>query len=454
MNVSHRKIGKSILTGMLALILMSLLTPAITTTTFAAPTAPTMSSLTFRDTMRKLWEDHVTWTRLFIVNAIAGLPDTDATTQRLLANQTDLGNAIKPYYGEAAGNQLTALLRDHILGAAAVLTAAKAGDTAGVQAASDKWYANGDDIATFLNSANPTAWPLDTLKMDMKMHLDQTLTEAVDHLKGNYTADVADYDKVNEHILAMADTLSAGIISQFPTSFTAGPSDAAVSLHLAMRKLWEDHVTWTRLFIVSASAGLPETDATTQRLLANQTDLGNAVKAYYGDAAGTQLTSLLRDHILGAAAVLTAAKAGDTAGVQAASDKWYANADDIATFLNAANPGMWPLDTLKMDMKMHLDQTLTEAVDHLKGNYTADVADYDKVNEHILAMADTLSAGIAGQFPAQFGGAGSPPATIGMPHTGVAQNQVSHMLTWALGAFGLMLISSGVWVMRRRSIRI
>ncbi|MEP6775938.1 MAG: glycosyltransferase, partial [Chloroflexota bacterium] len=151
MNPSHRKIGKSILTTMLALMLMTLLSPAMTTTTLAAPTSATMSTLTFRDTMRKLWEDHVTWTRLFIVSAVAGLPDIDATTQRLLANQTDIGNAIKPYYGEAAGNQLTALLRDHILGAAAVLTAAKAGDTAATQTASDKWYANGDDIATFLN---------------------------------------------------------------------------------------------------------------------------------------------------------------------------------------------------------------------------------------------------------------------------------------------------------------
>lgn len=103
---------------------------------------------------------------------------------------------------------------------------------------------------------------------------------------------------------------------------------------------------------------------------------------------------------------------------------------------------------------MHLDQTLADAVDHLKGNYTADVADYDKVHEHILAMADALSSGIVGQFPAQFGGAGTPPTTIGMPHTGVAQNQVSDMLGWAVGAFGLMLISSGIWVMRKRSVQI
>ena len=76
--------------------------------------------------MRKLWEDHVTWTRLAIVSFAAGLPDLQATEDRLLRNQTDIGNAIKPYYGQAAGNRLTALLREHILGAVALLQAAKA----------------------------------------------------------------------------------------------------------------------------------------------------------------------------------------------------------------------------------------------------------------------------------------------------------------------------------------
>src|SRR5262245_8661468 len=88
----------------------------------------TPQRLAFHDDMRKLWEDHITWTRLFIVSFAAGLPDTDPTAQRLLQNQTDLGNAIKPFYGDAAGNQLTALLHDHILIAADLLTAAKAGD--------------------------------------------------------------------------------------------------------------------------------------------------------------------------------------------------------------------------------------------------------------------------------------------------------------------------------------
>jgi hypothetical protein len=91
-----------------------------------------------RNAMRKLWEDPITWTRFYIISAVHNLPDKDATTQRLLANQTDIGNAIEPFYCEAAGNQLTALLKDHILGTADLLSAAQAGDKAKLDAASQK----------------------------------------------------------------------------------------------------------------------------------------------------------------------------------------------------------------------------------------------------------------------------------------------------------------------------
>jgi hypothetical protein len=175
--------------------------------------------LAFHDSMRKLWEDHVTWTRLFIVSFAAGLPDTDATAQRLLQNQTDLGNAIKPFYGDAAGRQLTALLREHILIAADLLKAAKAGDSAGLADANARWYANADEIATFLHNANPKEWPLDEMKLMMREHLDLTLAEAVARLQGDWPADIAAYERVHQEILHMADMLSAGIIHQFPKHF-------------------------------------------------------------------------------------------------------------------------------------------------------------------------------------------------------------------------------------------
>jgi hypothetical protein len=177
------------------------------------------SQLAFHDQMRKLWEDHITWTRNVIISFGADLPDLNAVLARLLQNQTDIGNAIKPYYGEAAGDQLTALLREHIFGAAKVLAALKAGDQQALQAALDAWYANAHDIAVFLNSLNPKNWPLAEMDQMMRDHLDATTREAVARHQGNWSADVAAYDAVHVQALTMADMLSGGIIAQFPRLF-------------------------------------------------------------------------------------------------------------------------------------------------------------------------------------------------------------------------------------------
>lgn len=173
----------------------------------------------FHDAMRKLWEDHITWTRLAIVSFAADLPDLQATEARLMRNQVDIGDAIKPYYGTAAGNRLTVLLKEHIAGAVALMQAAKTGDQPLVKQRTDEWYVNGNQIADFLAKANPRNWPRATMRQMMKGHLDMTLQEAVNRLNGRFDADVRDYDAVHRHILRMADALSAGIMKQFPRRF-------------------------------------------------------------------------------------------------------------------------------------------------------------------------------------------------------------------------------------------
>ena len=176
--------------------------------------------LALSNAMRKLWEDHITWTRMVIVDFAAGLPDLTFAEKRLLRNQTDIGNAIKPYYGTAAGNALTKLLRTHILEAVPVLTYAKSGDRAKLRTALAAWYANGNQIAALLTKANPTAWPLSMTRSMMKNHLDLTTKEAVARLQGKWAADIAAYDAVHREILQMADMLTAGIVQQFPKQFS------------------------------------------------------------------------------------------------------------------------------------------------------------------------------------------------------------------------------------------
>ena len=185
----------------------------------AAKGSVTGSEFALRQGMRSLWEDHVSWTRLAIISLTTDSPDTKATVARLLRNQSDIGNAIKPYYGAKAGTGLTQLLREHILIAADLVAAAKAGDKAKLNAALKTWYVNGRQIAAFMTKANPDAWPLSMTSSMMKRHLQLTTAEAAARIGGKWAADVAAYDKVHAEILEMATMLSSGIIAQFPGRF-------------------------------------------------------------------------------------------------------------------------------------------------------------------------------------------------------------------------------------------
>ena len=199
--------------------------------------------------------------------------------------------------------------------------------------------------------------------------------------------------------------LSTAAMAQAPAHHSSATS-AAASLHQDMRKLWTDHVVWTRDYIVAAIADQPDAKAAADRLLRNQDDIGNAVAKFYGAPAGQQLTTLLKEHITIAVDLIKAAKAGDKAGQQQADSRWQQNAVQIADFLSKANPN-WPRATLVDMMKKHLSTTTDEVVARLTKNWDADVRAYDAVYSHILMMADALSDGIIKQFPAKFSGSTS-----------------------------------------------
>jgi hypothetical protein len=180
--------------------------------------------------------------------------------------------------------------------------------------------------------------------------------------------------------------------------------DAAVTLKQDMRKLWTDHVVWTRDYIIAATEKQPDATSALNRLMKNQDDIGNVVARYYGDAAGRQLTTLLKDHIAIAGDIVKAAMAGDKTGQKAADEKWHQNATQIADFLSKANPN-WPRATLLDMMNTHLSTTSTELVARLNKDWDGDVKAFDAVYDHILHMSDALADGIVKQFPDKFGAA-------------------------------------------------
>ncbi|OGI00546.1 MAG: hypothetical protein A2Y25_00055 [Candidatus Melainabacteria bacterium GWF2_37_15] len=215
---------KVYLTGILFLLICVFTVKICTAQQMPTPDAKTnvnsqTSACDFRVMNRKLWSDHVTWTRMYIISALANLKDADYTSDRLLRNQQEIGNSIKPFYGEEAGNKLADLLKQHILLAVKIVDYAKAGKKAELEAEEKKWFANADDIAAFLSSANPNLSEKAVTDM-LYEHLKVTKQEVVYRLNGDYKSDIEAYDIVLDDILEMSDAISEAIVKQFPNKFT------------------------------------------------------------------------------------------------------------------------------------------------------------------------------------------------------------------------------------------
>jgi hypothetical protein len=179
---------------------------------------------------------------------------------------------------------------------------------------------------------------------------------------------------------------------------------AAEPVRLALRKLWSDHVIWTREYIVAAVAGTPDAGAAAGRLLRNQEDIGAAIEGFYGKAAGDRLTALLKEHILIAVDLVAAAKAGDQAAFATHDARWTANIGELAAFLAGANPN-WPEGDVRDLLSLHLKLTKDEAVARIGGDWDADIKAFDDIYTEILVVADTLHDGLVAQFPDRFGAA-------------------------------------------------
>ncbi|WP_245997250.1 LysM peptidoglycan-binding domain-containing protein [Brevibacillus invocatus] len=176
---------------------------------------------------------------------------------------------------------------------------------------------------------------------------------------------------------------------------------AYLDLNNLMRTLWEQHVAWTRMLIISIAAGLPDEELVTKRLLRNAVDMANVMKSFYGDAIASTFEALFRDHFIFAAQLVKAAKADDNRAAVETEKNWYENANEIAAFLQRVNP-YWSEEAFRAMLHEHLALTKTEAVNRLTGYFAVDIATFDKVKRQALEMADAFTMGIVRQFPNYF----------------------------------------------------
>jgi len=215
-HIDRHKFGSVFMFAFVVVFIIALVA-STTVPALAGPlTSKKTSRLAYHDERRKLWEDHITWTRVVIMGILDDLLGTSAYVDRLLQNYEDMEDALALCYGDEA-EVLGDLIKDHLVIAAEILQAAKNGQPIDDLVAS--WYANAHDIAVQMNKMNPQFWPLEETEQMWVDHLDATLEEATAHLTGDFAGEVAAYDKVHDLALEMADFFSDGVMQQFPSKF-------------------------------------------------------------------------------------------------------------------------------------------------------------------------------------------------------------------------------------------
>lgn len=179
------------------------------------------------------------------------------------------------------------------------------------------------------------------------------------------------------------------------------PSQTEVEYRNDMRSLWEEHVAWTRMAIISLTYNLPDVDFVLTRLLKNATDMGNMIRKLYGDLAATTYANLIQEHLLLAADLVKATLAGDEQAAMTAEQKWYANADQIAKFLSSVNPYL-PENAVREMFYHHLDLTKQEASFMINKDYQKDIEVYDEIEKQAREMADAISDAMVKLYPNEF----------------------------------------------------
>lgn len=160
--------------------------------------------------IRRLWSQHVYWTRFFIISTVSELGDLQAATKHLLQISKDFAQLLCPFFGGKAAGRFDKLFTEHLMIGGDLVNAAKNGQTDQANTLRAKWYENADEIAEFLSSLN-RCWNEKMWKEMLYSHLKMTEKEAALRLEKNYTADINNFDAIENEAMKMADHMFCGI---------------------------------------------------------------------------------------------------------------------------------------------------------------------------------------------------------------------------------------------------
>ena len=370
--------------------------PPSTAARIAAVTAVRSPASILRANLTALLQEHVFLTGATTSTLIAG-QDAAPATEVLDNNSVALSNVVGAVYGPEGAAQFLDLWRRHIGLLLDFARASAAGDEAGIATAKGGLDAYRDEMATFLNTANPNLAEAD-MADDQRTYLSGIQSAITAQAKGEPTA-AGKLKTAAEHMPRTATVLVAGIAKNHPGMFEGRVDGSAATLRSVLASKLQEHV-----YLAWVATGVIAVDGETKEPVAavddNSVELANIIGSAYGDEAAKQFLGLWRDQVAAYVDYARARAGGDTTGVQAATARLAPEPARFAAFLHAANPHL-DQAVLAAEFTAHT-RALLAAIDAQAAGAPSRFADVHNAAGRTPELALRLSTGIVTQFPGRF----------------------------------------------------
>jgi hypothetical protein len=180
------------------------------------------------------------------------------------------------------------------------------------------------------------------------------------------------------------------------------PNVKTVQTAAVLRDLWIGHIFWVRNVSIAAidknelAAGAAE-----QQAVVNAKAIAVSIEPFYGEAAREAFFKLLAGHYGAVKAYLAATVAANVSAQQTATQSLTSNAEEIAVFLNKANPYL-PKDAVQGLLLAHGGHHIQQIQQLKDRNYKAEAQTWEEMTAHVYKIADATADALARQFAKRF----------------------------------------------------
>lgn len=171
---------------------------------------------------RKLFTDHLVYTNLVIMESVPILQeDADSFVKRLLRNPIDIANLLQPIVGVELAKAIKDQFTEHLKLANSALTPVRNGDSAGIKAAVEKFYAQGELLAVSIHNLSPVKLPYELVRKLIREHNEFVVKLASirgglngispEQRERKYEEYIDTYDQYFKHGMGLSDAIYEGL---------------------------------------------------------------------------------------------------------------------------------------------------------------------------------------------------------------------------------------------------